>query len=167
MKCQTGWIANWTQDFREKYQQPQICSWYHSNRREWRGTKKPLDESERGQWKSWLKTQHSKTKIMSCGPITSWQRDVEKAEAVADFFFPRSKHLLISWLQPPSTVILEPKKIKSVIVSIVSPLSHSRSQLQWPVVSIFWHQAQCNSSVPHPQAWHVLLAILETFNIFA
>ena len=36
-------------------------------------------------------------------------------------FLPRSKHLLISWLQPPSIVILEPKKIKSVIVSIVSP----------------------------------------------
>ena len=35
-------------------------------------------------------------------------------------FLPRSKHLLISWLQSPSTVILEPKKIKSVIVSIVS-----------------------------------------------
>ena len=33
----------------------------------------------------------------------------------------RSKHLLISWLQSPSAVILEPKKIKSVIVSIVSP----------------------------------------------
>ena len=30
---------------------------------------------------------------------------------------PRSKHLLISWLQSPSTVILEPKKIKSVIAS--------------------------------------------------
>ena len=27
---------------------------------EWRGTKKPLDESERGKWKSWLKTQYSK-----------------------------------------------------------------------------------------------------------
>ena len=26
---------------------------------EWRGTKKPLDESERGEWKSWLQTQHS------------------------------------------------------------------------------------------------------------
>ena len=26
----------------------------------WRGTKEPLDESERGEWKSWLKTQHSK-----------------------------------------------------------------------------------------------------------
>ena len=36
-------------------------------------------------------------------------------------FLLRSKHLLISWLQSPSTVILEPKKIKSVTVSIVSP----------------------------------------------
>ena len=36
-------------------------------------------------------------------------------------FFPRSKHLLISWLQSPSAVILEPKKIKSVTVSTVSP----------------------------------------------
>ena len=34
-------------------------------------------------------------------------------------FFPRSKHLLISWLQSPCAVILEPKKIKSVIVFIV------------------------------------------------
>ena len=33
-------------------------------------------------------------------------------------FLPRSKHVLISWLQSPSTVILEPKKIKSVTVSI-------------------------------------------------
>ena len=36
-------------------------------------------------------------------------------------FLPRSKHRLISWLQSPSTVILEPKKIKSITVSIVSP----------------------------------------------
>ena len=36
-------------------------------------------------------------------------------------FLPRSKHLLISWMQAPSSVILEPKKIKSVIVPIVSP----------------------------------------------
>ena len=36
-------------------------------------------------------------------------------------FLPRNKHLLISWLQSLSTVILEPKKIKSVTVSIVSP----------------------------------------------
>ena len=36
-------------------------------------------------------------------------------------FLPRNKCLLISWLQSRSTVILEPKKIKSVIVSILSP----------------------------------------------
>ena len=35
-------------------------------------------------------------------------------------FLPRSKRLLISWLQSPSAVILEPQKIKSVIVSTVS-----------------------------------------------
>ena len=31
---------------------------YHSYGRKWRGTEEPLDESERGEWKSWLKTQH-------------------------------------------------------------------------------------------------------------
>ena len=36
-------------------------------------------------------------------------------------FLPRSKRLLISWQQSPSAVILEPKKINSVTVSIVSP----------------------------------------------
>ena len=36
-------------------------------------------------------------------------------------FLPRSKRLLISWLQSPSAVILEPSKIKSVTVSTVSP----------------------------------------------
>ena len=36
-------------------------------------------------------------------------------------FLPRSKRLLISWLQSPTAVILEPKKIKSLTISIVSP----------------------------------------------
>ena len=40
-------------------------------------------------------------------------------------FLPRSKCLLISWLKSPSTVILEPPKIKSDTVSTVSPsISH-------------------------------------------
>ena len=40
-------------------------------------------------------------------------------------FLPRSKHILISWLQSPSAVILEPKKIKSDTVSTISPsISH-------------------------------------------
>ena len=36
-------------------------------------------------------------------------------------FLPRSKRLLISWLQSPSAVILEPQKIKSLTVPTVSP----------------------------------------------
>ena len=36
-------------------------------------------------------------------------------------FLPRSKHLLILWLQSPAIVILEPKKIKSATVSTISP----------------------------------------------
>ena len=36
-------------------------------------------------------------------------------------FLPRSKRLLISWLQSPSVVILEPRKVKSDTVSTVSP----------------------------------------------
>ena len=38
-------------------------------------------------------------------------------------FLPRKKHLLISWLQSPSAVILEPQKMKSDTVSSVSPSS--------------------------------------------
>ena len=50
-------------------------------------------------------------------------------------FLPRSKYLLISWLQSPSTVILEPKKIKSVTVSIVSPFYFH--EVMGPDVTIF------------------------------
>ena len=39
-------------------------------------------------------------------------------------FLPRSKRLLISWLQSPSVVILEPRKIKSDTVSTVSPFTY-------------------------------------------
>ena len=48
-------------------------------------------------------------------------------------FLPRSKRLLISWLQSPSTVILEPKKIKSLTVSIVFPsICHEvMQQMPW------------------------------------
>ena len=73
------------------YQQPQICRWYHSNGRKWRGTKEPLDESEREKWKHWLKTQHLKTKIMAVGPITSWQIDGANVETVTGFIFWGSK----------------------------------------------------------------------------
>ena len=52
-------------------------------------------------------------------------------------FFPRSKHLLISWLQSPSAV-LEPPKIKSVPVSIVSPtICHEGMELH-AMIFVFW-----------------------------
>ena len=53
-------------------------------------TKEPLDESERGEWKSWFKTQHSE-KIMASGPTTSWQIDGEIMETMRDFIFLGSK----------------------------------------------------------------------------
>ena len=37
----------------------QICRWHHPCGIKWRRTKEPLDESERGEWISWLKAQHS------------------------------------------------------------------------------------------------------------
>ena len=56
--------------------------------RKWR-IKAPLDESERGEWKSWLNIQ--KTRIMASGPITSWQIDGETVETVSDFILGGSK----------------------------------------------------------------------------
>ena len=69
-------------------------------------------------------------------------------------FLPRSKHLLISWQQSPSTVILEPKKIKSVTVSIVSPsICHEVRELdvmteffECPVLSQVFHSPLSLSS---------------------
>ena len=55
----TGRNTSWNQDCQEKYQSPQICRWHHPYGRKWRGAKKPLYESERGEWKSWLKAQQS------------------------------------------------------------------------------------------------------------
>ena len=60
-----------------------------------------------------LTRQNFVTKVMSL-PFNMLPR-------LAIAFLPRSKHLLISWLQSPSAVILEPKKIKPVTVSIVFP----------------------------------------------
>ena len=52
VKCRAGWITSWNQVSWEKYQQSQICGWYHANSRKQRRTKEPLDEDERGEWKS-------------------------------------------------------------------------------------------------------------------
>ena len=68
---------------------------------------------------------------MTTGKTVAWTRQAFVGKVVSLFFnmlsrsviafLPKSKHLLISWLQSPSAVILEPREIKSVTVFIVSP----------------------------------------------
>ena len=59
---------------------------------------------------------------------------------------PRSKLLLISWLQSPPAVILEPKKIKGLIVSIVSPsICHEVMGLD----AMIWDLVLTNQHLPH------------------
>jgi len=53
-------------------------------------------------------------------------------------FLPKSKRLLISWLQSPSAVIWEPKKIKSVLVSIVSPSICHEVMGPDAMILVFW-----------------------------
>ena len=61
-----------------------------------------------------------------------WQSNVSARLVIT--FLPRSKHLLISWLQSPSAVILEPQKIKSDTVStLYTSISH---ELMGPVAMI-------------------------------
>ena len=62
-----------------------MCRWHHPYGKKWRGTKEPLYESERWEWKSWLKAHHFKWSI------TSWQIDGETVETVSDFIFLGSK----------------------------------------------------------------------------
>ena len=99
-----------------------------------------------GTLKSLLQHHSSKTSILRCSTffvvqlshlyvitgktiaLTIWTFDGKVVSLLFNMLsrlviasLPRSKRLLISWLQSPSAVILEPKKIKSVTVSIVSP----------------------------------------------
>ena len=53
-------------------------------------------------------------------------------------FLPRSKHLLISWLQSPSAVILEPQRIKSDTVSTVSPYISHEEVGPDVMILVFW-----------------------------
>ena len=53
-----------------------------------------------GEWKSWPRIQHSKTKMMVSVPITSWQVDGEKIKTVRDLIFWESQIMTDKWLQP-------------------------------------------------------------------
>ena len=78
-------------DCQKKYQQPQICRWYHFNGRKWRGTKCLLMKVKEESEKAGLQFNIKKTKIMVSGPITSWQIDRDNVETMSDFIFLGSK----------------------------------------------------------------------------
>ena len=65
------------------------------------------------------KKNHSFDYMDLCGKVMSLLFNMQSRWVIA--FLPRSKCLLISWLQSPSAVILEPLKIKPLTVSTVSP----------------------------------------------
>ena len=92
MKCWAGWITSWNQDHWEKYQQTQTCSWCdHPYGWKRRGTKEPLDEGERGEWKSWLEIQHSKNEDHGIQPHHFMANRSGKVETEVYFIFLGSK----------------------------------------------------------------------------
>ena len=82
------------------------------------------------------------------GVITHLQPDILECEVMSLLFnmlsrlvvtfLPRSKRLLISWLQSPSAVILEPRKIKSATVSTVSPSICHEVMGSDAMILVFW-----------------------------
>ena len=99
-KCQAGWISGWKRDCWEKYQQPWICRWYNFNGRKQRGTTEPLDEGERGEWKSWRKIQYSK-KLRSWHLIHHFMANRWGKSGNSDrFYFLGLQRHCKWWLQP-------------------------------------------------------------------
>ena len=83
------WIRSWNQDYQEKYQQPQICRWYHVNGRKWRGTW----VSWWG-WKRWVKKlawTSTFKKLTSWHLVPSLANRRGKVEAVTNLIFLGSK----------------------------------------------------------------------------
>ena len=70
------------------------CSWHHLYGRKWRRTKKPLDERERGEWKSCLKTQHFRK-------LRSWHLVMANRWGISDrLYFSGLPNHCRWWLQP-------------------------------------------------------------------
>ena len=65
MQSTSGKMLRWTDHKLEsrllgEISTTSLCRWYHFNGTNWRGTEEHIGEEERVEWKSWLKTQHSK-----------------------------------------------------------------------------------------------------------
>ena len=67
-----------------------------------------------------------------------WSNLAAAAARLVIVFLPRGKYLLISWLQSPSAVILEPRELKSLNVSIVSPSICHEVMGPDAMILVFW-----------------------------
>ena len=67
-------------------------------------------------------------------------------------FLPRSKHLLFSWRQPPSAVILEPKKIQPLTASIVCPSICHEVMVLGAMILVFY-LLSFRPTLPLPSLW--------------
>ena len=85
MKHWAGWITSWNRDCQISITSDMQMT--PSYGRKWKGTKEPLNEGERGEWKAGLKLSIQKPKITASSPISSWQIDVEKWKTVTGFIF--------------------------------------------------------------------------------
>ena len=93
-----------------------------------------LEDQSQTKWKYF-----QKTLIKDCYP--KYLRDsllLNMLSRLVITFLPRSKHLLISWLQSPSAVILEPPKIKPDTVSTVSPSISHEVMRPDVLILVFW-----------------------------
>ena len=79
--------------------------------REWRRTKEPLDESERGEWKSQLKAQHSENEDHGIWSHHFMANRWETVETVSDFIFlaPKSLQMVIAAMKLKDAYSLEEK----------------------------------------------------------
>ena len=148
MKCQAEWSSGWSQDCREKYQPSQKCRWYNPPGRK-RRIKEPLDEGERGEWKTWLKTQHYRNEdhgIQFHHFMATIDR--EKMETVADFYFLGLQSHCRWWLQPWNYKMLAPWKKSRNKPDRVLKIRHIALPTKIDVV-------KCSFSRSHVHMWEL------------
>ena len=95
--------------------------------RKQRGTTEPLDEGERGKWKSWIETHHSKNQDQGIGSHHFMTNRWEKVETVTEFIFLYSK-ITGWWLEPWYSKMFPPWKESSVArlcLTLYDPMDHN------------------------------------------
>ena len=116
--------------------------------RKWRGTKEPLDEGEKAEWKKQLKIQHSKIKIVASDPITSWQTDGETVETATDFIFMGSRIIV------DGDCSHEIKRLLLLGRRAVTNLESIKKQRP-PLADRGPYHQSCGSSSSHVQMWEL------------